>query len=119
MSGHQPTLYHAGVWYKNFVLSELANRTSAIAINLIVDSDLSNNQAIRYPDQNATPIRMQSVAIDTPAGAMPFEQRFVQDPSFFFELPDRIDKALAFTDESCIAKRLWPEVIQSLSLIHI
>ena len=113
MSGHQPTLYHAGVWYKNFVLSELANRTSAIAINLIVDSDLSNNQAIRYPDQNATPIRMQSVAIDTPAGAMPFEQRFVQDPSFFFELPDRIDKALAFTDESCIAKRLWPEVIQS------
>jgi len=112
MSGHQPTLYHAGVWYKNFVLSELANRTNAIAINLVVDSDLSNNQAIRCPDLNVAPIRTQSVAIDTPAVAMPFEQHLVQDSSFLFELPDRIAKVLTYADEPYIAQRLWPEVIQ-------
>jgi len=125
MSGHQPSLYHAGVWYKNFVLSELANRTNAIAINLVVDSDLSTNQAIRCPDLNATPIRTQTiaidtpavrtqtVAIDTPAAVVPFEQRLVQDSSFFFELPDRIAKVHTFADDPCIAERLWPEVIQS------
>ena len=112
MSGHQPTLYHAGVWYKNFVLSELANRTNAIAINLVVDSDLSNNQAIRCPDLNVAPIRTQSVPIDTPAVAMPFEQHLVQDSSFLFELPDRIAKVLTYADEPYIAQRLWPEVIQ-------
>ena len=113
MSGHQPALYHAGVWYKNFVLSELANRTNAIAINLVVDSDLSENQAIRCPDLNATPIRTQSVAIDKPAAVIPFEQRLVQDSSFFFELPNRIAKVLTLANETSIAKRLWPEVIQS------
>ena len=113
MSGHQPTLYHAGVWYKNFVLSELANRTNAIAINLVVDSDLSENQAVRCPDLKSTPIRTQSVSIDKPTAVIPFEQRLVQDSSFFFELPDRIAQALAFADETPIAKLLWPEVIQS------
>ena len=113
MSGHQPTLFHAGVWYKNFVLSELANRTNAIAINLVVDSDLSENQAIRCPDLKSTPIRTQSVSIDKPTAVIPFEQRLVQDSSFFFELPDQIAKALTFAAETPIAKRLWPEVIQS------
>ena len=113
MSGHQPTLFHAGVWYKNFVLSELANRTNAIAINLVVDSDLSENQAIRCPDLKSTPIRTQSVSIDKPTAVIPFEQRLIQDSSFFFELPDQIAKALTFAAETPIAKRLWPEVIQS------
>ena len=112
MSGHQPTLYHPGVWYKNFVLSELANHTNAIAINLVVDSDLSNKQAIRCPDLKTTPIRTQSIAIDTPSAVMPFEQRWIQDSSFLFALPDRIAKVLT-SDETPIAKRLWLEVIQS------
>ena len=113
MSGHQPELYHAGVWYKNFVLSELAERTSAIAINLVVDSDLSNRNSIRFPDLNSSPIRTDSIAIDQPVAAVPHEQRKVQDPSFVFALPDRVQQVFANANEPRIVDRLWPETVQA------
>lgn len=46
MSGHQPELYHPGVWFKNFVLSKAASVHNAVAINLIVDNDLSGTAAV-------------------------------------------------------------------------
>src|SRR5690349_15826386 len=39
LAGHQPELFHAGVWFKNFLASSLAERTRGVAINLIVDND--------------------------------------------------------------------------------
>jgi len=113
MAGHQPELYHAGVWYKNFVLSELAERTGAIAINLVVDSDLSNQHSIRFPDLNAAPIRTRSIAIDKPAAAVPHEQRSIQDLSFMFALPSRINESMAGEGAHCIVGRLWPQVMEA------
>lgn len=112
MSGHQPVLYHAGVWYKNFVLSELADRANGIAVNLIVDSDLSNHHTIRCPDLASEPVHTQTIAIDKPDAVMPHEQRSIQDSSFFFETANRIHQ-IAFANEPCIAQRLWPEVNQA------
>ena len=110
MSGHQPELFHAGVWYKNFVLSELAKRTGAVAINLVVDSDLSNRNSIRFPDLKSSPIRSHSIAIDKPAAAVPFEQRSIKDLPFLFALPGRVNQAMGNDCEGRIANRLWPEV---------
>ncbi len=39
VTGHQPRFYHPGVWFKNFLLAEVAAQSGAIAINLIVDTD--------------------------------------------------------------------------------
>src|SRR5262245_17227431 len=39
VGGHQPQLFHPGVWLKNFELSRLAERVGGTALNLIVDSD--------------------------------------------------------------------------------
>ncbi|MFN9917551.1 MAG: hypothetical protein ACK53L_33510, partial [Pirellulaceae bacterium] len=41
LSGHQPELFHPGVWFKNFLLSSLAARHQAVALNIQVDHDLS------------------------------------------------------------------------------
>lgn len=38
-TGHQPELYHPGVWVKDFLLQRLARETSASALDLVVDSD--------------------------------------------------------------------------------
>ena len=113
MSGHQPELFHAGVWYKNFVLSELAERTGAVAINLVVDSDLSDRNSIRFPDLTASPIRARSIAIDKPAAAVPHQQRTIQDLSFFFEFPARVSESFSGDREACLTKSLWPEVIEA------
>src|SRR5689334_18196329 len=39
LSGHQPELFHPGVWYKNFVLGALAKRLDGVGVHLLIDSD--------------------------------------------------------------------------------
>lgn len=39
MTGHQPELYHPGVWAKDFLLQRLADEIGAAAIDCVVDSD--------------------------------------------------------------------------------
>src|SRR5690606_16216715 len=48
MSGHQPTLFHPGVWFKNFAIGAIQQRVgglaepnaAAVAINLVIDNDV-------------------------------------------------------------------------------
>src|SRR5271166_3379718 len=38
LAGHQPELFHPGVWIKNFALNGLARAYEAIPLNLVVDN---------------------------------------------------------------------------------
>ncbi|MGB4593140.1 MAG: hypothetical protein WBI63_05115 [Coriobacteriia bacterium] len=39
VTGHQPELYHPGVWVKCFLLQRFADQTGAAAVDIVVDSD--------------------------------------------------------------------------------
>ncbi len=52
--GHQPELFHPGVWAKNFALGRVARRCSpetggGTALNLVIDSDLLPGTRVRAP----------------------------------------------------------------------
>jgi hypothetical protein len=49
MTGHQPELYHPGVWAKNFLLQRMAEETGAAAIDCIVDSDAFDTLGVVSP----------------------------------------------------------------------
>ncbi len=54
LSGHQPELFHPGVWYKNFYLDWLRRELeesgdSVVPLNVIVDHDLARSTSIRSP----------------------------------------------------------------------
>jgi hypothetical protein len=49
LTGHQPQLFHPGVWFKNFVLAALARQVAAPAVNLIIDNDTIRAAAVRVP----------------------------------------------------------------------
>ena len=49
MSGHQPELYHTGIWVKAFLLQRFAEETGAAAIDLVVDSDSFDSVAVTAP----------------------------------------------------------------------
>ena len=49
VSGHQPELFHPGVWFKNFLLSELSKQPNAIAINFLVDHDVPSSIRVSVP----------------------------------------------------------------------
>jgi hypothetical protein len=49
VTGHQPALYHPGVWIKNFLLQRLAEDTGATPLDLIVDSDAFETVEVHSP----------------------------------------------------------------------
>jgi len=49
MTGHQPALYHPGVWVKNLLIGKVARKTAGLSLNLIVDNDLVSSTSIRVP----------------------------------------------------------------------
>ncbi len=49
MTGHQPELYHPGVWAKDFLLQRLADDTGAAALDCVVDSDAFEAVAVVSP----------------------------------------------------------------------
>ena len=53
MAGHQPELFHPGVWVKNFALTGVAGRIGAIPFNLVVDNDAVKSTSIHFPAPSA------------------------------------------------------------------
>lgn len=39
VTGHQPDLYHAGVWVKDFLVERLARETGGTGVDIVVDTD--------------------------------------------------------------------------------
>src|SRR5688500_14695783 len=46
LCGHQPELFHPGVWFKNFLLSSMGASLPAVPINLVVDTDVVRSTSI-------------------------------------------------------------------------
>jgi len=48
-TGHQPELYHPGVWIKDFLLQRLADETGGSAIDIVVDTDAFETVSVNSP----------------------------------------------------------------------
>ena len=111
MSGHQPSLFHPGVWFKNFVLSHLAEQFQCIGLNLVVDNDICESASIRVPrsvDEYATTV---TVPFDQPAVAIPFEERALIDVETFASFGDRAASAIQPFVDDPIVRQLWPNTL--------
>ena len=74
LTGHQPQLFHPGVWLKNFVLAALARQVAAPAVNLIIDNDTIRAAAIRVPRvANLGDAGASMIEFDRPGDEVPFE----------------------------------------------
>lgn len=49
LTGHQPELFHPGVWIKNFLLDALCEQTGATGMNLVVDTDTFDGVELHAP----------------------------------------------------------------------
>jgi len=86
LAGHQPELFHPGVWVKNFALHGLARRHGRTPINLVVDNDSVKTTALRVP----TPAAVRSenphavlIPFDHGSGEAPWEERPIADRALF------------------------------------
>jgi hypothetical protein len=103
VTGHQPDLFHPGVWIKNFAARALANKLGGRALNLIVDTDLVKTTALRVP--NARTGQVDWMPFDAAAPPMPYEERPIGDPQFFSSFPARVAPLLP--GASTLLPRIW------------
>jgi hypothetical protein len=108
LSGHQPQLFHPGVWYKNFVLGRLARQVGGLGIHVLIDSDLCRSATIRVPTGSAEQPRLESIAFDSPYAEVPFEERAVRDEQAFASFADRVERAILPLVAQPIVGQLWP-----------
>lgn len=69
VTGHQPELYHPGVWVKDFLLQRLADDIGAAAIDLVVDTDAVDRVELRTPCMCPAPDRCTAILTTPEAGA--------------------------------------------------
>ncbi len=111
MAGHQPTLYHPGVWYKNFVLSNLGRRFNGTCLNLIVDNDVCQRSDVAVPHIANGRVSTQLVHFDAAGYQVPFEERPIENLDMFRSFESRVTDAIKPFVDNPIARRLWPHVL--------
>jgi hypothetical protein len=112
LAGHQPQLFHVGVWSKNFVLDRLARRTQGIAVHLIIDNDLAGTVAIRVPAGTAAAPRLEMVAYDRASTDAPYEERLLLDRSLFDSFADRVRHSIEPLVSNPLLRDWWPRVVR-------
>jgi hypothetical protein len=113
MCGHQPELYHPGVWIKNFVTASLALQQNAHAVHLLIDNDNIRHASIRVPADGLLQPRYESIAFDQPSDEMPFEERRVIDREQFASFDQRIQAALKPMFSDALIGQLWPHAVDA------
>src|SRR6516225_7263904 len=77
LTGHQPELFHPGVWVKNFAAAGLADRIDGRAVHLIVDNDAVHSTALNVPhfDPDPARVRLGPIPFDQAGPDLPYERR--------------------------------------------
>lgn len=93
IGGHQPELFHPGVWVKNAIVAGLATQLDGVGLNLIVDNDVCAEAAVRVPSR-LDPVEMTRLEWDLPRSQSPWEERPRPDAEMFASFGERCREQL-------------------------
>jgi hypothetical protein len=113
VGGHQPELFHPGVWVKNFALAGLARRHGGVAINLVVDNDTLKSTAVRVPapaNERVAWAHPLLVPYDRWSAETPFEERQVLDEGLFASFGERAGAVMRHWGVEPLLGPFWPAV---------
>ena len=108
LAGHQPQLFHPGVWFKNFALGMLARQRRAVAVNLMIDSDAIRSASIRVPGGTLAQPNVALVPMDELGPIVPFEERPILRADSFREFGRRAMVQLAPLVPDPLLRDYWP-----------
>jgi len=120
LGGHQPELFHPGVWLKNFALAGLARTVRGTALNLVVDNDIAKSTTLRVPARSIAANMGVLVAerdqpwllrlpFDAWNGDAPYEERPVRDETLFATLAERAESWTRDWNFAPLLPRFWAE----------
>ena len=114
MAGHQPQLFHPGVWFKNFALDALARRHGGVGVNLVVDNDTMKSSALWVPGGSVERPHAVALPMDQPAPQVAYEERSIIDRALFAGFGRRAAQQIAPLVGDPLIKDFWPAVVQRM-----
>jgi len=113
VGGHQPALYHCGVWAKSFALGRLVAETGAgaVGLNLVVDNDTLGSTAIRVPAGSRLQPRIERIPFDDPRAVQPWEGARILNPQLFESFSARVAEAMSHWNISPVLTEFWPAAL--------
>jgi len=125
-AGHQPELFHPGVWAKNFALNGIAQQLRAVPLNLIIDHDTLKAATVHFPawPSDGRPhapesVQLATLAYDTYAGEVPFEERPVQDETLFAAFPDHFAERTRNWDIETLVPFTWRTMLARATMTNL
>ena len=112
LAGHQPQLFHPGVWFKNFVLGAIARRHGGVAVNLAIDSDTIKDASLRVPSGTIAEPVVESVPLDRQTAEIPYEARRIVDRDCLESFGQRAAETIRPLVRDPFVRGFWPLVVQ-------
>ncbi|MGH7129846.1 MAG: hypothetical protein ACREIV_14850, partial [Planctomycetaceae bacterium] len=109
VGGHQPSLFHPGVWAKNFAIGEMAARAGGVALHLIIDNDTLSTTRLRVPTGDRAQPVIDAVAFDADRPAQPWEEAAVLDPALFDSFAERVAEPMRSWGVRPLLLEMWPD----------
>lgn len=113
VAGHQPQLFHAGVWFKNFALSALGQRLGANAVNLLIDNDVVPSTTLRVPRRTGAGLHVETLPFDGAGEPIPYEEREIRDAACWGSLPERVRQFMDGAIAEPLLDTYWPLVLDA------
>ncbi len=111
VSGHQPELYHPGVWVKHFALNQIGREHQLIPLHLIVDTDTIKSTSIRVPVfHSQEEVELKSIPFDEYSGEIPYEFRRVQSPDLWDHFYRKVQDLTRNWPEKPMIEKVWPTI---------
>lgn len=112
VDGHQPELFHPGVWAKNFAIDRLARDAGGTALHLIVDHDVSAKSGILAPTGPASQPSTTLIPYDAPRTQQPWETTVIRDRAVLCSFADRVRQHMHAWDVDPVVSQAWPAAIE-------
>jgi hypothetical protein len=113
VAGHQPALFHPGVWAKNFAVYGMSTRARGMSLNLSVDTDLMPSSTIRVPLRTAGDPKIERVHFDRDRPRGPWEENAILDRGLFDSFGERICEKLEPWGFTPVIRQQWPEAVRA------
>jgi hypothetical protein len=113
VAGHQPALFHPGVWVKNFAIHEMASRSGGISLNLSVDTDVMGSTRIRVPTGGPSAPRIERIAFDADRPRSPWEENEILDRELFESFDRRVEDVLEEWRVTPLLREFWPIAVDA------
>lgn len=109
VGGHQPSLFHAGVWVKNFALGTMAGRSGGVGLNLVIDNDTLSSSQLQVPAGTRERPTLEAIAFDRERSAQPWEEIEIIDRELFASFGHRVSEAMSRWNIRPLIEEVWPD----------